>query len=135
MFLSLPRNIRIFVARDAVDMRKSFDGLSLMVQHQFHREPFSGDLFAFFNRHRDRVKLLLWDGNGFWVFAKRLETGAFARWPEIATDAPCVPIDRARLGMLLEGVDMKTVKLRPRFARSLHIGNSDGDADRSRQDQ
>ena len=135
MFLSLPSNIRIFVARDAVDMRKSFDGLSVMVQHQFHREPFSGDLFAFFNKQRDRVKLLLWDGNGFWVFAKRLESGAFARWPEAIGDSLCVPIDRARLGMLLEGVDMKTVKLRPRFAPSLRIGNSDGDADRSRQDQ
>ncbi len=56
MLLSLPSNIRIFVARAAVDMRKSFDGLSLLVQHQFHSEAFSGDLFVFFNRQRDRVK-------------------------------------------------------------------------------
>ena len=135
MLLSLPSNIRIFVARAAVDMRKSFDGLSLMVQHQFGREPFSGDLFAFFNRQRDRVKLLLWDGNGFWVFAKRLESGAFARWPDDNGDSVCVAIDRARLGMLLEGVDMKSVKLRSRFAPSVRIGNSDGAADRSRQAQ
>jgi transposase len=135
MLLSLPSNIRIFVARGAVDMRKSFDGLSLMVQHQFGREPFSGDLFTFFNRQRDRVKLLLWDGNGFWVFAKRLEGGAFARWPDDNGDSACVAIDRARLGMLLEGVDMKSVKLRSRFAPSVRIGSSDGATDRSRQAQ
>lgn len=135
MLLSLPSNIRIYVARGAVDMRKSFDGLSLLVQHQFDREPFSGDLFAFFNRQRDRVKLLLWDGNGFWVFAKRLEGGAFARWPDDGGDSPCVAIDRARLGMLLEGVDMKSVKLRSRFAPSVRIGNGDGAANRSRQAQ
>jgi transposase len=135
MFLSLPRNIRIFIACDAVDMRKSFDGLSLMVQHRFHREPFSGDLFVFFNRSRDRVKMLLWDGNGFWVFAKRLESGAFARWPEAIGEAPCVPIDRARLGMLLEGVEMNSVKLRPRFAHSVPIDGSDGEANRHRQAQ
>lgn len=82
MFLSLPSNIRIFVARDAVDMRKSFDGLSVMVKHQFHREPFSGNLFAFFNKQRDRVKLLLWDGNGLWVFreaARERRVRALAR--------------------------------------------------------
>jgi transposase len=135
MLLSLPSNIRIFVARGAVDMRKSFDGLSLMVQHQFQREPFSGDLFTFFNRQRDRVKLLLWDGNGFWVFAKRLEGGAFARWPDDGGDSACVVIDRARLGMLLEGVDMKTVKLRSCFAPSVRIGSSNGATDRSRQTQ
>lgn len=135
MLLSLPSNIRIFVARGAVDMRKSFDGLSLLVQHQFGREPFSGDLFTFFNRQRDRVKLLLWDGNGFWVFAKRLEGGAFARWPDDNGDSACVAIDRARLGMLLEGVDMKTVKLRSRSAPSVRIGNGDGAANRNRQAQ
>jgi transposase len=135
MFLSLPSNIRIFVARAAVDMRKSFDGLSLMVQHQFHREAFSGDLFAFFNRQRDRVKLLLWDGNGFWVFAKRLESGAFARWPDDDGDSACVAIDRARLGMLLEGVDMKSVKLRSRFAPSVRIGSGSGETHRGRQAQ
>lgn len=135
MLLSLPSNIRIFVARAAVDMRKSFDGLSLVVQHQFHREAFSGDLFVFFNRQRDRVKLLLWDGNGFWVFAKRIESGAFARWPDDEDDSVCVAIDRARLGMLLEGVDMKSVKLRARFAPSVRIGGSSGEAHRGRQAQ
>lgn len=135
MFLSLPSNIRIFVARGAVDMRKSFDGLSLIVQHQFQREAFTGDLFAFFNRQRDRVKLLLWDGNGFWVFAKRLESGAFARWPDDDGDSVCVAIDRARLGMLLEGVDLRSVKLRSRFAPSVRIGGGSGEAHRSRQAQ
>jgi transposase len=135
MLLSLPSNIRIFVSRAATDMRKSFDGLSLIVQHKFGREAFSGDLFVFFNRQRDRVKLLQWDGNGFWVFAKRLESGAFARWPDDAGDSACVAIDRARLSMLLDGVDMRSVKLRSRFASSVRIGSSDGAAHRGRQAQ
>lgn len=135
MLLSLPSSVRIFVARGAVDMRKSFDGLSVIVQHEFRQEAFSGDLFVFFNRQRDRVKLLLWDGNGFWVLAKRLERGAFARWPEDGGNSASVAIDRARLAMLLEGVDMKSVKLRNRFVHSLRIGGGDGAADRTRQAQ
>ena len=135
MLLSLPSNLRIFVARAAVDMRKSFDGLSLMVQHEFHREAFTGDLFAFFNRQRDFVKLLQWDGNGFWLFAKRLERGAFARWPDDDGDSPCIAIDRARLVMLLEGVDMKSVRLRRRFATSVRICSSGSETHRSRQAQ
>ena len=135
MLLSLPSNLRIFVARAAVDMRKSFDGLSLMVQHEFHREAFTGDLFAFFNRQRDFVKLLQWDGNGFWLFAKRLERGAFARWLEEDGDSACVAIDRARLVMLLEGVDMKSVRLRRRFATSVRICSSGSETHRSRQAQ
>lgn len=133
MLLSVPSNIRIFVARGAVDMRKSFDGLSLIVQHEFRQEAFSGDLFVFFNRQRDRVKLLLWDGNGFWVLAKRLERGVFARWPQDGGDSASVAIDRARLAMLLDGVDMKSVKLRNRFALSLRIGGGDGAAHRARE--
>ena len=135
MLLSLPSNLRIFVARAAVDMRKSFDGLSLMVQHEFHREAFTGDLFVFFNRQRDFVKLLQWDGKGFWLFAKRLERGAFARWPEEDGDSACVAIDRARLVMLLEGVDMKSVRLRRRFATSVRICSSGSETHRSRQAQ
>lgn len=135
MLLSLPAHVRIFVARGAVDMRKSFDGLSLIVQHEFRQEAFSGDLFVFFNRQRDRVKLLLWDGNGFWVLAKRLERGAFARWPEDNGDSRSVAIDRVRLTMLLEGVDMKSVKLRRRFSPLLRIGGGDDAAGRSRQAQ
>ena len=69
--LSLPPSVRIFLAREPVDCRKAFDGLCALVRDQFGDDPFSGHLFAFFNKRRDRVKILVWDKNGFWLFAKR----------------------------------------------------------------
>lgn len=121
--LSLPSSIRIYLSRRAVDFRKAFDGLCAIVQHEFGRDPFTGDMFVFFNRRRDRVKILLWDANGFWMYYKRLERGRFeAWWPETKTDDHTV-IDRSRLTMLLEGIDAKKARYRYRFARSVCIGN------------
>ena len=70
--LSLPASVRIFAAREVVDFRKGFDGLCALVRDGFGDDPFSGHFFLFFNRRRDRVKLLAWDRNGFWLFYKRL---------------------------------------------------------------
>ncbi|MEZ6024717.1 MAG: IS66 family insertion sequence element accessory protein TnpB [Planctomycetota bacterium] len=70
--LSFPASVRIHVAVGVTDMRKSFDGLCAVAQNVLEEDPFSGHVFAFCNRRRDRLKLLLWDRNGFWVFAKRL---------------------------------------------------------------
>ena len=75
--LSLPSRVAVWLACAPVDLRKAFDGLATMVRDQFHRDPFSGDVFVFFNRRRDRVKLLVWDDNGFWLLYKRLELGTF----------------------------------------------------------
>ena len=73
--LTLPASVRIFAAREAVDFRKGFDGLCGLVRDGFGDDPFSGQFFLFFNRRRDRVKLLVWDRNGFWLFTKRRERG------------------------------------------------------------
>ena len=78
--LSLSPATRIFVAMDPVDMRKSFNGLYAHVQAVLNQDPLTGHLFVFTNRHRNRVKLLYWDGSGLWVCAKRLEKGTFG-WP------------------------------------------------------
>ena len=69
--LSLPASIRVFLAREPVDFRKAHDGLCAIVRQQFLEDPFAGDVFVFFNRARDRIKLLLWDRNGFWLFYRR----------------------------------------------------------------
>ncbi|MFQ5505328.1 MAG: IS66 family insertion sequence element accessory protein TnpB [Planctomycetota bacterium] len=93
-------------------------------------------MFVFFNRRRDRVKLLLWDGNGFWLLAKRLERGTFAHWRPCARDATHVEVDRAQLMLLLEGLEIKNAKFRRHFARSIRIGVRDGrsqEGDRRRQ--
>ncbi len=76
--LSLPSSVRIFVARTPTDLRKSFDSLGALVEQVLRQDPFSGHLFVFFNRRRDRVKMLVWERGGFWLHYKRLEIGSFA---------------------------------------------------------
>ena len=69
---------RIFLARGVTDMRKHFDTLASMVRSQVGEDPLSGDAFVFVGRRRNRLKVLLWDGSGFWLLARRLERGSFA---------------------------------------------------------
>ena len=126
MVLSFSAQVRVYLACEVTDMRKQFDGLCSIVEHRFHRDPFAGDVFAFFNRRRNRVKLLVWDGNGFWLLAKRLEGGTFDGWRPSSDDATHVQVDRAQLMMLLEGIDVKNAKFRRHFARSIRIGGRGG---------
>jgi transposase len=106
--LSLPAAVRIFVCRGATDLRRSFDRLSGMVTEVLRHDPFSGHLFVFFNRRKDRVKILLWERGGFWVLYKRLETGTFA-----AVDTE--ELTARELFLVLEGIDV--VHERPRYER------------------
>src|ERR1700692_3837567 len=76
--LTLPVAVRVFVARGATDLRRSFDRLSAQVQEVLRQDPLSGHVFVFFNRPRNRVKLLVWERVGFWLLYKRLEAGTFA---------------------------------------------------------
>ena len=68
--LSLPANVRVFAARDHVDLRKGSDGLHAIVRDEFGEDALSGNVYVFFNARRDRVKLLVWDRNGFWLLYK-----------------------------------------------------------------
>jgi transposase len=106
--LNLPPSVRIFVARGAVDLRRSFDRLSAMVTEILRQDPFSGHLFAFFNRRRDRVKLLVWERGGFWLLYKRLERGSFG-------DLDREEISARDLFLLLEGIEV--VRERVRYER------------------
>jgi transposase len=117
--LSLPPSVRIFVARDAVDCRKSHDGLHALVRDRFGDDPFGGHLFCFFNRRRDRVKILVWDKNGFWLFYKRLERGTFRALR--ADGFARIELRRAELMMLLEGIDLEVGKIRKHFADGIRI--------------
>ena len=126
MILSLPSRVKVYLAKEVTDMRKSFDGLCALVEHRFRRDPYAGELFAFINRRRTYVKLLLWDGNGFLLLAKRLESGTFENWQPSSEDGTHVEISRAQLVMLLEGVDLKKAEFRRHFARSVGIGKRDG---------
>lgn len=77
---------RVYLACGHTDMRKSINGLSAIVEGSFELDPFDGALFVFCNRNRDRVKILEWDVDGFWLYFKRLEKGRF-RWPTPGEDA------------------------------------------------
>ena len=85
-------------------MRKGFDGLAALVQTQLEDDPFSGHLFVFRGRAGDRVKILWWSGDGFCLFAKRLERGRFV-WPHATSGT--VHLSGAQLAMLLEGIDWR----------------------------
>lgn len=109
--LSLPPAVRIFVARGATDMRKSFDTLAALVRDVLREDPMSGHIFIFLSRRCDRVKLLYWDRAGFVLVYKRLERGTF-RHPERDE------ISARDLALLLEGLDESTVRTRRWFTRS-----------------
>jgi len=79
-------NKRVFLACGRTDMRKQIDGLAAIVEGSFKLNPFDGTLFVFCNRNRDRIKILEWDNDGYWLHAKRLEKGHF-RWPSEGEDA------------------------------------------------
>jgi transposase len=102
---SFPHQTKVYLAVDPVDMRKSFNGLWTIASELLKENPFSGALFVFANKRRDRIKILYWDGSGVWVFAKRLEKGCFS-WPT-GSDAQKLSLTPQALGMLLEGIDLK----------------------------
>lgn len=108
---------QMFVATGTADFRRSYDGLSAMVEGFCPGGSMSGNLFAFFNRRRTQVKMLFWDGTGYWIFMKRLEAGSF-RVAYSEADGGHVEITNAQLAMLLEGIDAQSVKFRKRFGRN-----------------
>lgn len=106
--ISLSSATRIFIVTGATDMRKNFNGLYGIVRNQLNLDPTSGHVFVFCNRPRNRLKLLLWDGSGLWVCAKRLERGKFSwNWP---TENASVPVGHESLSLLLGGIDLSQAK-------------------------
>jgi transposase len=108
---------RIYLYAQNVDMRKGFDGLHAIIQSEFRRDALGGDLFLFLNRRRDRLKLMTWDRDGWMIFYKRLERGTFER-PRPGADGVTVELDATDLAMILAGVELKSVKRRPRYQRT-----------------
>ena len=107
---------KIYVAVEAVDMRKGFEGLYGLVRDSLGQDPLSGHLFLFTNKSRTRLKALVWDGSGLWVCAKRLEKGRF-RWPE-AEDKHSVTMRPEELAMLVNGLDVKQTRQRNWYRKS-----------------
>jgi transposase len=95
---------KVHLAPGATDLRKSIDGLSAIVSAVFQLDPFSEEWFVFCNRQRDKLKIIRWDHNGFWLYYRRLERGRF-KWPVESGEALCVT--RRQLQWLLDGLTIE----------------------------
>lgn len=106
--LSFETGRRIFLARAATDMRKSFNTLAALVEHQLGHDPFAGDVFVFIGKRRNRLKVLVWDASGFWLCARRLEEGTFAvPVPLLEAGAKSVvQVSPAEMALVLEGISV-----------------------------
>ena len=111
--LTFPAAIKVFLCTVACDMRRSFDGLSMMAEHIIRYDPLSGHLFVFCNRRSDRVKILYWDRDGWAIWYKRLEAGTY-QFPFSGTGRK--EIAAWELGLLLEGIDLKRGERRKRYS-------------------
>jgi transposase len=112
--------VRIFVAAEPVDLRRGFDGLAAATRELIRQDPLSGHVFAFVNRRRNRVKLLVWDRTGYLLLYKRLARGTFhvPGAPEVGERH--VEMDAGELGLLLEGLDLRGATRRARWRRLPH---------------
>ncbi len=107
--LTLPTSVRVYLAAEPVDLRRGHDGLVAIVRSTWKLNPFDGHLFVFLGRRVDRVKILVWDRNGFVLYYKRLSQGRF-RMPTIPPGATRIEMDATTLAMLLDGIDVKVVR-------------------------
>jgi transposase len=110
---------RVYLACGRTDMRKSINGLSMIVESSFKLDLFDGAIFVFCNRNRDRVKILEWDGDGFWLYFKRLEKGHF-RWPAVGDEAT-MTLTGEELSILLGGARVE-LKLKRNEVSERRIG-------------
>jgi transposase len=109
--------VRVYLCTSPTDMRKGFDTLAALVRNGLGYDPLSGHLFLFVGRRRDRIKILYWDRDGYALWYKRLEKGTF-RMPVTKDGARSIELKASELAMLLEGIDLRSIKRRKRFQRS-----------------
>ena len=116
--LAIPPQVRVFLARRPVDMRKSFHALTALAETVLAQDPMSGHLFMFVNRRGDRIKLLYWGRTGFCIWYQQLEQGTY-QLPELAEgDTPAgIELTSAQLSLILEGIDLTSVRQRLRYQR------------------
>jgi transposase len=104
--LTLPPSVRVYVAAQPTDLRKSFDGLSALVACTFGQDPLCGHLFVFRNRRGDQIRVLFWDRTGYAILGKKLARGRFHLAREPAPGATHVEVESAELSLMLEGFDL-----------------------------
>lgn len=114
--LDRAQDARIWLAADAADMRCGFDRLAERVRAVIGQDPLGGHLFVFRSRRGDRLKILVWDRDGFVLWYKRLETGVF-KLPRAEAGANSVELRASELAMVLDGIDVSRLKRVPRYER------------------
>jgi|ERR1035437_17832 transposase len=110
---------KVYLASGSTDMRKSIDGLAAIVQESFKLDPFSSSLFVFCNKNRNKLKILQWEHNGFWLHYRRLEKGIF-QWPRENDNSPLL-LNRRELQWLLDGLSLNQNQAHKKVAASLVI--------------
>lgn len=105
--ISFGANTKVYLAAGVTDMRKSIDGLMVLAQDVLEKDPFSSHLFVFCNRLRDKINILYWHNNGFWLLYRRLEKQRFW-WPNVR-DCSAIEVSTRELSWLLEGLDITRV--------------------------
>lgn len=116
--LSFTGGLKVFVAVEPCDLRKSFNGLEALVRERLGEDPRGGALYVFTNRSRTRLKILYFDGSGLWVAVKRLEKGTFA-WPKPGQISEAkLRLAPEALAMLTDGIDLRGARMRPWYDRS-----------------
>ncbi len=111
--LAMSEARRYFLYRGKTDMRKSFDGLSGLVRDKLFREPLSGEVFVFMSKRKNQIRLLLWEGDGFSMYSKRLEKGTF-QLPAAGSES--IEITSDQLLFILKGIRLESVKKMKRFS-------------------
>ena len=114
--LSLDGGRRIWLCTRPTDMRRSFDGLSALVRNDLRADPTGGNWFVFINKRQTMLKILSFDGDGYWIWSKRLEAGRFATRDE--TRSGKVPLNRTTLLALIEGTDIEVKRQRKRYQKA-----------------
>ena len=106
--LNIAADLKVYLHREAIDFRKSINGLAVLVAQSMGRDPFAGATYVFRNRHCDRIELLMYDRTGFWLRIKRLEQDRFV-WPR--RSQAVLELSSEELHWLLEGIDLEAVRL------------------------
>ena len=116
--LSISPAYRYHLYRKATDMRNGFDGLCGIVRSEFMKDPLSGNVFIFLNKRRNLIKLLVWHGDGYAIFYKRLERGTF-ELPDFGSDAASMEISSQQMLLINEGIQLSSVKKLRRYQPSI----------------
>ena len=116
--IALPLQIRVFLYRQPTDMRKSFHGLVALTESALRQDPLSGSFFVFVNRRRDRIKILYWGQTGYCIWYQQLQRGTYQlpKHDEL-NGAEAIEMTRTQLSLILDGIDLASVRQRKRFER------------------